>query len=345
MAAPWAPPTPFGRGVIAAGFLLIGAASQASAADEPIVQPMWRPGRDISHFVPERAMRMQVNGWARLRCRVGDDYRAKECIVVGEDPADYGFGLAALKIIGVGQFAPLAHGQPTAGRMAIEKINFPLGRNASEDWSARPSSRDIAKARPSGAEAFGMADVTCGKVAPDGSLQNCSVRGESPAGEGFGAAALSLAGHFRQRSLPVPALKVSFWVNWTDPASKVVPPGMQIDLIGPPKITPIVTVSDSSRIAGSTMLASKVFVSSASSADIAKVRPTGVVENASVNVTCDVTAEGTMSDCKGAPYEATAPAYVPAALSLSHLYRYSPVEIAKFRSRPAAWYRVNWEPR
>lgn len=73
------------------------------------------------------------------------------------------------------------------------------------DWFGAPTAEDLRKAYPPRALAErrgGTAILDCA-VAVSGRLENCRVAGETPAGLGFGVAALSLADKFRME----PALR------------------------------------------------------------------------------------------------------------------------------------------
>ncbi|HEY9219496.1 MAG TPA: energy transducer TonB [Phenylobacterium sp.] len=69
------------------------------------------------------------------------------------------------------------------------------------DWETKPSGELLAEAFPPLASALvieGRATIGC-HVTPLGLLENCEVVAQDPAGLGFGAAALSLAEHFRMK--------------------------------------------------------------------------------------------------------------------------------------------------
>jgi TonB family protein len=73
-------------------------------------------------------------------------------------------------------------------------------------WLKRPTGRDFADVYPEFAQRRrmgGRVDLHC-LVAPDGSMTDCQIADEAPAGMGFGAAALKLAQGFR-RSPPDPS--------------------------------------------------------------------------------------------------------------------------------------------
>ena len=66
-------------------------------------------------------------------------------------------------------------------------------------WKSKPSHQDFLEAYPRAAYRKGLAGrviMTC-KVLGDGRLDACAVVEETPSGNGFGAAALSLAPYFR----------------------------------------------------------------------------------------------------------------------------------------------------
>jgi protein TonB len=67
------------------------------------------------------------------------------------------------------------------------------------NWLRKPSAEDMARYYPDGAirrEISGVATLSCA-VAANGSVRNCMIVGETPAGEGFGDAALKLSRFFR----------------------------------------------------------------------------------------------------------------------------------------------------
>lgn len=324
----------------------------ASAADQPIIQPSMSLHLDSGNYVPERAARMGVGGWARVRCLVGPDSHATNCIVVGEFPAQYDFGRAALRIIEQAQFAPISPGEPIVGRIIIEKFGFgsssksSLGSAAEQEWSSEPSITEIARARPKTAEEFGMADIACSTVRIDGSLQNCTVQNESPAGEGFGAAALTLAEKYRCRDPGAPTWKVSFFVNWIEPGSTVVPPGWQIDLrSSPPRSQAIVTLENPSQPGGIVRPKSEIFAQAPTQSQIDSVRPNGASGRASVFLSCKISSSGALERCAGTSYQTTDPRYVAAAVSLLPFFRLSPNELSAIQAKPQAVYHINWEPR
>ena len=66
---------------------------------------------DISMYYPDRAQRFNVKGQATLRCAIRSDMGLDLCRVIGEYPADFGFGPAAMKLV--------RHGHVDANRQDI----------------------------------------------------------------------------------------------------------------------------------------------------------------------------------------------------------------------------------
>jgi TonB family protein len=98
-------------------------------------------------------------------------------------------------------------------------------------WSRTPSAADMAAAYPpeaSKANLAGSASLEC-TVAATGDLADCVVTGEAPAGAGFGAAAMAVAGKFQMpaRSPSGAAMAgrtVAFPIRWLNPAKSQAPP-------------------------------------------------------------------------------------------------------------------------
>jgi TonB family protein len=79
------------------------------------------------------------------------------------------------------------------------------------NWIARPTPGDLSRAYPSGAttegDAVGNVVVECG-IGRRGELEGCAVSNETPPGQGFGTAALSLTAKFKVGEVDAFGLKV-----------------------------------------------------------------------------------------------------------------------------------------
>lgn len=95
-----------------------------------ITNPRWieRPdGRDFERYYPNRALSRGQGGRVMLECTVNADGRIN-CAVLSEDPANWGFGEAALRIARSFRMSPrLENGQPTAGGRVRVPIVFRAG--------------------------------------------------------------------------------------------------------------------------------------------------------------------------------------------------------------------------
>ncbi|WP_297692238.1 hypothetical protein [Phenylobacterium sp.] len=80
-----------------------------------------------ARYYPDRAARMMVQGQALARCKVTDEGRLDECWVRGEEPAGYGFGVAALLLATQAMRAP----PPGPGEPAYDWRSFDVPMN----WS------------------------------------------------------------------------------------------------------------------------------------------------------------------------------------------------------------------
>lgn len=92
------------------------------------------------------------------------------------------------------------------------------------DWLHRPSGEDVAQYYPDRAQRMGVngtATIGC-TVTESGGLSDCSVEGEDPGGQEFGAAALKMAHLFKMRpqtkdGAPVGGARITIPIRFVAP--------------------------------------------------------------------------------------------------------------------------------
>lgn len=93
-----------------------------------IERPEWvrQPnGDEVADAYPERAQRLGIDGRARLSCRVTGAGALSACDILSEDPPEYGFGGAALRLSRYFQLRPTtADGRPVEGARVEAPVAF-----------------------------------------------------------------------------------------------------------------------------------------------------------------------------------------------------------------------------
>ena len=228
-------------------------ASETASKPQPAVMvrsPDWlrTPSEtEIAGWFPSRARINHIGGRAIIDCAVTPSGHLEDCRVACESPPEYGFGEAALMLApSFAMRAPTQSGK-LVGRARVQtSINFQIDPAAklaapnanwtdAPSWSATPTAAQVAAAFPT-SEAYGATYghvVLICRASLDGSVTDCGVVSEAPAGYGFAKAAQRLAGYFklsedqRIRGLSAPVY-VNIPFDFRDP-SVPAPPLTLID--------------------------------------------------------------------------------------------------------------------
>ncbi|HYD88616.1 MAG TPA: hypothetical protein VEA80_14170 [Vitreimonas sp.] len=209
------------RGFVA--FLLALCASSVGSGQTPRMEPpQWleRPdGAAFERFYPEIALHQGVVGRVQLLCTVNLDTTAA-CEVGTEQPSGWGFGDAATALAHTFRISPArVDGRPVPGGRMRVPLRFLVGgdeelpsdmppdvREFLGDvprldlplWDAAPTAAALRAVYPAaieGSPLLGRAVLSC-RVETDRSL-DCERLIETPEGEGFAAAAMTLSRQFR----------------------------------------------------------------------------------------------------------------------------------------------------
>jgi len=195
--------------------LLLAAANTAHAeqlrVDVPVISTV-----EVSAYYPDRAQRMEVSGWARIRCTIKADATLGDCEVVGVNPPALGFDWAALKLAPALRVALNgAELEKVVGQPIYKAFRFSVPDSKVFPEPVRPPSLAVIEsARPAGADDIGMATLTCeAPTVGKGLARDCVVDAEGPMGQGFGAAAKALAQSAYQVDIETLEPRLSFTLN------------------------------------------------------------------------------------------------------------------------------------
>jgi TonB family protein len=296
-----------GWAVLATGLALGGLAHAADLSD-----PVWAQAPDRNDWAkayPGPAAQAGVSGDVKLHCTATAAGGLSGCSVVSETPTAQGFGAAALSLTAGMQLQPTtAGGQSVAGRGLIVPVKFnpALLRNATisqPDWLRRPTNDELLQYFPAEANgAQGHAVVQC-VVTNRGLLEKCSLNGESPAGHGFGEAALAMTQLFTMRAMTVDGLPVGG-------AGVIIPIGFQ----GGGGST------FSNAGASYRVMQTSLFTTAPTLADIAAVFPRGEIGKgvaAHVVLRCGIRKDGALEACDAIANPSRDSRFVSAANSLA----------------------------
>jgi hypothetical protein len=196
---PWAPPQGGTTGTA------VGKGDMSVATHATYSHVAWTSSpsyADLLAALPARAKAGNVSGTVALRCAFTDDGKLSGCNIANELPAGYGFGDAALNL--APHFKAPAKGpdgKSLRGSWVNLSIFFLPGLDdgsamsiSSVQWLGQPTAQQWASVYPPKAKAAGVtagsATLSC-TVEVDGGLKACGVKDETPAGMGFGAAAMA----------------------------------------------------------------------------------------------------------------------------------------------------------
>jgi hypothetical protein len=193
---------------------------------------------DVLAVYPAKARANALGGRATLSCRYTKEGHLRRCEAVNVFPAGAGFGEASLKLAGMFQ------GPPLGGELVNDEVKTEVvvtfaaesltGRPVigKPRWIALPKAEDIVEGYPEAALKAGVdnARVVLGcKVQDRGTVGDCRVTNEEPAGYGIGQAALKLAPGFRlavwtMEGLPTVGGQVNIPVVYQDIGPEAAPP-------------------------------------------------------------------------------------------------------------------------
>lgn len=184
---------------------LIAPTSSARAIVEEAVWAQAPGFEDMAAAWPTSMGDLPV-GTAVLRCRVGAEADLRNCTIAGQTPKGTPFGEAARTLVGKFRLkASPADLKRYGGADIAVSFRFynpatPAGQAKKvehPDWIARIDPKKVVALFPTQAadaglqEGVGVADCL---VAPDGTMTDCRVAREDPAGMGFGPAAVLAVG-------------------------------------------------------------------------------------------------------------------------------------------------------
>ncbi|HLZ75807.1 TonB family protein [Phenylobacterium sp.] len=159
----------------------------------------------VAAAYPAKARAARVGGRVSLDCEINREGRLFHCDTLTEEPKHEGFGDAAKALSKAFRaFPTLSDGKPVTGaHLQLPFVFDPAMLDAGQpvigkaQWAALPNGQDtVAAFGKVVATGTAHARLAC-TVQQGGSVADCSVQSEDPAGTGVGQAALGLSPHFR----------------------------------------------------------------------------------------------------------------------------------------------------
>jgi TonB family protein len=165
--------------------------------------PDWRvrpTPEQVAAIYPASTAAALSGGHASMRCTVTVEGTLRDCSILEESPAGFGFGPAMLSLAPQLSFSPaIRNGRPVEHQVDIP-FDFARQRpfDTAPDWLHQPTRDDLMLVYPNDPRAYasgGSAVLAC-VVNVHGTLSRCQVASEDPPALGFGAAALALTPQF-----------------------------------------------------------------------------------------------------------------------------------------------------
>ena len=200
---------------IPVNFKLSGGGTRSTSAKAPAIGPndrvmigriVWDKAPTAQDVVAARPAGVAGEGHTVLQCRFTRERTLHDCETVQSSRENRRFDAAARSLVKNFRAREFSNGRPHADDLVELAFTFdapgtdPDVGGAALTWSESPDPADLAKLFTAEAKA---AKISTAKVqldcltGGDGSLSECRVLKENPAGFGFGAAALQLASKFR----------------------------------------------------------------------------------------------------------------------------------------------------
>ena len=196
---------------------------------------------------PRKAAKAGQQGDVMLKCATNAHLALKDCVVVEERPPGFGLGQAALKLAAHSPDNPKVTVEPRAGGQLASFLFclrppsitpnplLPRHTTGPASFLRQPTADQIARAYPPAAKEKGVsgrAGVFC-SVSAAGTLEDCHAMWEHPTGQGFGAAAISLAPAFQANPETFDGEPRAGGRIWSEIAFGPAPPMPTIPVIAP----------------------------------------------------------------------------------------------------------------
>jgi TonB family protein len=287
-------------------------------APQPLTGPdyMRHPSDgDVANVYPIGARRLGVSGRAEMACQVAADGKLRDCKVVSEEPAGFGFGDATLRLARYFQVLPKSvPGGPEGAQVTIP-FRFVMPNSTtrwvaeldSPAWISAPTFADVARAYPAkGAGSVGLVTLRC-RLGDDGAVRGpCDTLSEMPRYKNFARSARALAPLFQ-----------------IDPRSEVLKQGKLLWV----RLTFRLAPADSDEVRNR-RIADPRWVAAPTPDEIRRRFPAeamahGVTSGRGV-ASCTVAADGSMTDCKPLSGQPDGQAFSEAAVAIASMVRMSP---------------------